>query len=329
MTSHLKKQTIIELTSFMVHKHYCENDSAAVTALFDDTFSWFGAGEEEYAAGKETVTQIFQQFQGMVPRCNISDEEYHVLEITPDVFLCTGRMWITTDPSTQMYLRVHQRITTVFRRTEATFRCCHVHISNPYSEMTETDVGFPKQMGQQSFEYLQKCIAEQEMKIQEQTAMLERMSYEDSMTGLYNRNKFDQRADEYQGEGKNRLGVACFDLNGLKTVNDAKGHRAGDDILCRTAHHLKHFFYKKAYRIGGDEFAVIDEASSEHDFLTAITSAQNCMEEENISTSVGFCWRSSQCSIWEQFDIADQRMYKEKVKFYSVEKRDRRKKDRR
>lgn len=46
MNSYQKKQTIIELTSYLAHKHYCENDSEAVVALFDDPFSWLGAGEE-------------------------------------------------------------------------------------------------------------------------------------------------------------------------------------------------------------------------------------------------------------------------------------------
>lgn len=325
MDSYQKKQTVIELTSYILHKHYCENDSGAVTALFDDPFSWFGAGEQEYAVGKEAVTEIFCQFHGMVPKCNISDEEYDVIEITPDVFLCSGRLWITTDPSTNMYLQVHQRITTVFHWVRDTARCSHIHISNPYTEMSSSEIGFPSQMGQQSYDYLQKCILEQERKIQEQTAMLERMSYEDSMTGLYNRNKFDQKADHYDGNQKTRLGVACFDLNGLKAINDRQGHSAGDDLLCRTAGHLKQSFDKKSYRIGGDEFVVIDEDSSEEEFYAAISSTREGMKQDRISISIGSCWRSSQCSIREQFDTADRRMYEEKVRYYSEHGHDRRK----
>ena len=36
----------------------------------------------------------------MVPKCNIWNEEYHVIHISPDVYICTGRAWIATDPST-------------------------------------------------------------------------------------------------------------------------------------------------------------------------------------------------------------------------------------
>ncbi len=72
------EQEIIELTRFMVRKHYCENDIEPVIALMDDEIVWFGAAEQEYATGIETVGGIFRQFSGQVPKCIISDEQYHV-----------------------------------------------------------------------------------------------------------------------------------------------------------------------------------------------------------------------------------------------------------
>lgn len=64
----------------MLHKHYCENDVEALIALLDDAVHWFGAGEYEYAVGIETVAPIFRRFAGQVPKCNISDEEYDVVQ---------------------------------------------------------------------------------------------------------------------------------------------------------------------------------------------------------------------------------------------------------
>ena len=138
-----KIQAVKEATSFLFHKHYCENDVEAIIKLFDDKMSWFGAGENEYATGTDNISGIFRQFAGMVPKCNIWNEEYHVIDISPDVFICSGRAWIATDPSTGIYLRAHQRITAVFRWADDAPRCCHIHISDPYSEMTQEDVGFP------------------------------------------------------------------------------------------------------------------------------------------------------------------------------------------
>lgn len=110
-----KKRVVMELTSSMVHKHYCENDIEGIILHLTDDIVWLGTAEHEFASGKEVVAEIFRQFVGQVPKCDICDEQYQVLQIAPNAYLCSGRMWIATDPSTQMSLRVHQRITTVFR----------------------------------------------------------------------------------------------------------------------------------------------------------------------------------------------------------------------
>ena len=62
-----KIQTVRELTSFFLYKHYCENDVEAIIEHFDDRMSWIGAGENEYNVGTETISAIFRQFAGMVP----------------------------------------------------------------------------------------------------------------------------------------------------------------------------------------------------------------------------------------------------------------------
>lgn len=320
-----KIQTVKELTSFLFHKHYCENDVEAIIELFDDRLSWFGAAENEHNVGTETVSGIFRQFVGMVPKCSIWDEEYDVIDISPDVYICSGRAWIATDPSTNIYLCVHQRITAVFHWVNDTPRCCHIHISNPYSEMTQEDIGFPTQIGQHTYEYLHKCIEEHKSKIEEQTKLLEKLSFEDLLTGLSNRNKFNLDMQNFKKDPPSRLGIAAIDLNGLKQVNDHKGHRIGDNLICRTANHISHMFADKCYRIGGDEFVVIDTELKEDAFREAIATMKKNMEQDNISVSVGISWKCDHCDIEEQFDEADRQMYQAKATFYSSREHDRRK----
>lgn len=321
-----REQEVIALTSFMVHKHYCENDVESLIERVDEDIIWFGAAEQEYDAGKERVASIFRQFMGKVPKCNISQEEYRVVPLAPEVYLCSGRMWIATDASTQISLRVHQRITTVFRWREGTPYCCHIHISNPYSDMTEDDVGFPLKMAQQSSQYLQEQIALQKKLIARQTEKLKQMSYEDALTGLYNRNKLNQIMREEQNGGNlmRRLGIVCLDLNGLKKENDQRGHSAGDMLICRTAEQLRQVFPGKVYRIGGDEFLVLDDSREEEEFHTAVQELRQKMKEHGISCSMGVSFRGKNCGVKEQFDEADQRMYQEKRNFYSVQEHDRR-----
>lgn len=311
------------LTSFMVHKHYCENDVEALIALFDESFTWFGAAEQEYAVGTDVVAGIFRQFAGQVPKCNITDEQYDVISAGPDTYVCSGRLWITTDPSTNVYLRVHQRITTVFRFVKETARCCHIHISNPYSEMTDSDVGFPSKMARQSYEYLQEQIVAQKKQIEAQAAMLWRTSFEDSLTGLYNRNKYDEDLPLFQ-EGPGPLGIAFFDLNGLKEMNDRQGHHVGDRLLCQMAAHILRYFPQKAYRMGGDEVLVVDRESDEDGFRALVESVREAMRQDGISCSVGLSWRLCDCDVEAQRKEADHLMYLEKQQFYRLRENDRR-----
>lgn len=320
-----KIERVKELTSFLFHKHYCENDVEAIIQLFDDKLNWIGAAENEFNKGTETVSGIFRQFVSMVPKCNIWGEEYNVIDISPDIYVCAGRAWIATDPSTHVYLCVHQRITAVFRWAGDTPRCCHIHISNPYSEMTQQDVGFPTQVGKYTYEYLHKCIDEYKRKIEEQTKLLERLSFEDSLTGLFNRNKFNLDMQRFKEDAPSRLGVAAIDLNGLKQVNDHMGHTAGDSLICRTARHIAHMFEGKSYRIGGDEFVVIDTETEEDGFRKAVAGTKEKMEQDGISVSVGVSWRDGHCNIEEQFEEADKQMYQDKAVYYSARDNDRRK----
>ena len=317
-----REQIIRDLTRTMLHKHYCENDVEYLIAQMSGDILWLGAAEHEYGAG-QAVAQTFRSFAGQIPPCSLSDEDYHVLEISPDAYLCAGRLWIATDPATGIALRVHQRFTLVFRWTDTGPTCCHIHISNPYSEMSAEDVGFPGKLARQSYQYLQEQLAAQERQLEEQTILLRRLSFEDTLTGLYNRNKFSQLLQDDQDARRPCLGVACFDLNGLKQINDRQGHRAGDAFIRGAADQLRQVFPDRIYRIGGDEFVVIDEAPEE-EFRQNVRAVQAGMDRHNISCSVGVCWRQTGCSIQEQIDEADRQMYQAKRLFYSVKGNNRR-----
>lgn len=145
---------------------------------------------------------------------------------------------------------------------------------------------------------------------------LERQSYEDSLTGLFNRNKFNREMRDSAYVDAPRLGVAYFDTNGLKETNDSLGHRAGDELICRSAEHIRKFFDGKAYRIGGDEFVIIDTESSREAFMSNVEKAHQAMEDDGISISAGASYRNTACNIEAQFEEADRRMYRAKGEHY-------------
>ena len=153
----------------------------------------------------------------------------------------------------------------------------------------------------------------------------QRLSYSDPLTGMFNRNRLNKKMDEWFQRRSTQLGVAYFDLNGLKEVNDQLGHSAGDTLLCRTAAHLRKVFLGKAYRTGGDEFIVLQETGDEMTFRSSVALVEKAMKEDGISCAVGISWRDSGADISEQFEEADQRMYQNKNDFYSAAGKNRRK----
>lgn len=320
-----KKKKLIELTSLFLHNHYCESNTQFFISHMDETFSWIGAAEHEYTAEQKEAIAIMQTFDGKVPRCHIADEHYDVIQPSPDIFICSGTLWISTLPDSGTYLRVHQRITAVFRWYEKGPRCCHIHLSNPYSEMMEGDTGFPEKMSRESRKYFQEQIEVQKKKIEAQHAIIIQIYFEDMSTGLYNRNKFNQVCKLLQEKECARLGIAYFDLNGLKKTNDILGHSAGDELICRTASHFHRFFDKKVYRIGGDEFIIIDDESGQDDFYAQVLSMSQAMQKDDIAISHGISWRSAPCNIHEQIEEADRNMYLAKQRFYAQKENNRRK----
>ncbi len=322
-----RKDVARDLTSYMLHKYYGENDVEAVVELFADPFTWLGAGEHEHGTGAANVTYIFRQFAGFVPKCTLSEEEYEVSRLSKDAYLCAGRVWISTDPSTEVYLRMHQRITTAFLFSGDEVHCCHIHISNPYTEMTADDIGFPSQMARQSREYLQAQIDEQKRLLAEQAEKLIRLSFSDALTGLANRTKFNLDVNKLAEEPNEPLGIAYFDLNSLKETNDRCGHAGGDELLVRAAGHISRVFPGCCYRIGGDEFVVIDRAAEEQTFRTMAEHLRATMEADDVSCSVGVSWQPAErMNFREQFFEADKQMYAQKELYYRSREIARRKK---
>lgn len=145
---------------------------------------------------------------------------------------------------------------------------------------------------------------------------LHRLSFEDTLTCVYNRNKFNQDVEEYHNKPVEDIGVAYFDLNGLKEINDTKGHEAGDNLIKSAANGINSVFIGDTYRIGGDEFVVITCHVRKDIFEKNVEEAIKNLNENGISVSFGTSWEQSSNTIEKQLTAADRLMYKNKLLHY-------------
>ncbi len=156
-------------------------------------------------------------------------------------------------------------------------------------------------------------------------AVLHNMSLYDAPTGLYNRNFFEHTLDKYLDKDTTGVGIVICDIDGLKLVNDALGHAAGDDYLRTVATILGECFAHDdvVARIGGDEFAVIIKQTTTEELSVIEIKMNNLLNTINceeriipVSMSLGYVvGNGRQKDIRELLKMADNLMYREKLHF--------------
>lgn len=90
--------------------------------------------------------------------------------------------------------------------------------------------------------------------------LAERQARYDSLTGLLNRRTFDERGQAlFSSPGAGSGLLAMFDMDHLKAINDANGHRVGDQVLRCAAERISAVLggSGSVARVGGDEFAAL------------------------------------------------------------------------
>jgi len=153
-------------------------------------------------------------------------------------------------------------------------------------------------------------------------------SYElDALTGLPGSNKFKEATAEIGGNAAG-VGVAFFDVNGLKFYNDTMGHQAGDTLLQKASESILHITAKnvKAYRIGGDEFVTLAMGSDENGMEMILQKWREKLAELNTSDdgihcsiAVGTAIGAEGDKIGDILRLADERMYADKKRIKEAE----------
>ncbi len=150
---------------------------------------------------------------------------------------------------------------------------------------------------------------------------IRQLTFNDQLTGISNRAYFEQELKRPQVANCLPLTIVLGDINGLKLVNDAFGHHAGDELLARAAELLSSVLRRSdtICRWGGDEFAMIlpgvdEQAATEIMFRIRSALRRADPKPIPISIALGMCTRvSMEQSIQDVIREAEERMYRNKL----------------
>lgn len=148
------------------------------------------------------------------------------------------------------------------------------------------------------------------------------MVYTD-VTGIKNKLAYQTQLNRLNEERDTfSVGVVMFDLNNLKIVNDTHGHEMGDCYIEAFSSLLSYLQNDRisAYRIGGDEFAMILEQTNAVEIHHILDKLEVMVREYNAKHSIQISYaRGYEISTSEHYYLmeeltkrADYRMYKHK-----------------
>lgn len=139
----------------------------------------------------------------------------------------------------------------------------------------------------------------------------------DSLTGALNRVTYKKDILVFDEEKPEDFSCIYIDVNELHIRNNKYGHAAGDEMLIYIANSLKEVFYgQHIYRMGGDEFLVFAENSSQDDIKKGIDMLTKQLESMDYHVAIGVSYRAQNTNTEEMVREAEIRMYEAKAQYY-------------
>lgn len=121
------------------------------------------------------------------------------------------------------------------------------------------------------------------------------LSYHDVLTGLYNRRFYEEEIRKVDVKANLPISIVMGDINGLKLVNDAFGHRTGDKLLKVAASSIQAMCRVNDIiaRWGGDEFVILlpkTNKGAAEEIVKRIKKLYSEKEINGIEGSISFGW---------------------------------------
>ncbi len=144
----------------------------------------------------------------------------------------------------------------------------------------------------------------------------------DSLTGLFNRYSYNVMINKLISNHPKSLAIVFVDINGLKEVNDNLGHECGDRLITNASNILKRIFINNIYRVGGDEFIILEDNITLEDIENKVKTLKTIIKyDTSVSLSLGYSISKNTDELNDKINEAEKNMYKEKNLYYTDKKR--------
>jgi len=169
------------------------------------------------------------------------------------------------------------------------------------------------------------CVGRDITERKKEEKKIEYISCHDALTGLFNRSYLESQRMALDTAENLPISVIVCDVDGLKLINDAFGHAAGDQMLIKAANLLNAACKEKdvAIRTGGDEFCAFFPRTGSQEIEEIFEKINENCEQNRIKTnsglqftsiSLGYATKETQDDPLEQVVLwAEDFMYRRKL----------------
>lgn len=142
--------------------------------------------------------------------------------------------------------------------------------------------------------------------------------YHDSLTGLLNRNSYEDYIVKYNPDEVESIGIVCADINSLKHINESQGQKSGDRQICMLADAMVRILDgSNVYRLSGDEFLAIFENANPDEFIEKIRRFKEWLSRGgNPSVALGQVWENREKELQPLVNQATELMCYDKQCYY-------------
>ncbi len=147
---------------------------------------------------------------------------------------------------------------------------------------------------------------------------VEALARSDALTGVYNRREFEARFEAERSRcarSGGRCGIMTIDVDHFKSINDTRGHAAGDDVLRKLGAILHRYVreHDVAARLGGDEFVLLLPDVTNEQLATTAQRIGALAAGEGVSLSIGGAsWPGDTAKLDDLLEVADAQLYEAK-----------------